>query len=373
DQTLRPFDSELGNGRVVFGGTVEGRVDDLALDRALHVGDLLRPLVDEDDHEVALGVVLGDRVGDRLQHRRLTRLGRGDDEAALPLADGRDEVDDPRGEDMRRGFEAQPLLRVQRDQLGELGPVARPLGRHAVHAVQPDQRVELLPTLAFARLAHRSGDGVTLAQAVLADLGQRNVDVVGTGQVAGGPHERVVVEDVQDARDRQEDGVLADHRLLVSTLPVAAVTAVTAASPAAGPSAVLLVVAVALGAVLLLGGLLVAASVAVTAATAPLPGAVLAVLGGLCGCGLLSFCGSRRRSVLLGALSGVAALGRRGLRGFFTAAAAGTATGPFRLFSRLCCSFLGGLVRLFCRRFGGGSLSRGGGLLLFRGCGARGF
>ena len=61
-QPLRPLDGQLGDDRVVAGGPVEGRADDLALDRALEVGDLLGPLVDEDDHQVALGVVRGDRV-----------------------------------------------------------------------------------------------------------------------------------------------------------------------------------------------------------------------------------------------------------------------------------------------------------------------
>ena len=57
DQPLGPLDGQLGDAGVVLGRAVEGRGDDLALDRALHVGDLLGPLVDEDDHEVALGVV----------------------------------------------------------------------------------------------------------------------------------------------------------------------------------------------------------------------------------------------------------------------------------------------------------------------------
>ena len=57
------------------------------LHRAPHVGDLLGPLVDEQDHQVDLGVVGLDRVRDLLHHRRLARLGRRDDQAALALAD----------------------------------------------------------------------------------------------------------------------------------------------------------------------------------------------------------------------------------------------------------------------------------------------
>jgi hypothetical protein len=58
DQALGALDRQLGDGRVVVGRPVEGRGDDLALDRALHVGDLLGALVDEHDHEVASGLFL---------------------------------------------------------------------------------------------------------------------------------------------------------------------------------------------------------------------------------------------------------------------------------------------------------------------------
>ena len=166
DQALGALDGELGDRRVVVGGPVEGRGDDLALDRALHVGDLFGALVDEHDHEVDLGVVRGDRVGDRLQHHRLAGLGRRDDEAALALADRGDQVDDPGGEDVRLGLEAQALLRVERRELVELDAVAGLLRVGTVDGVEPDERVELLAALALARLAHGAGDGVALAQAV---------------------------------------------------------------------------------------------------------------------------------------------------------------------------------------------------------------
>ena len=184
DEPLGALDGELGDGRVVLGRTVEGRGDDLTLDRALHVGDLFRTLVDEHDHEVDLGVVRGDRVGDRLQHHRLAGLGRRDDEAALALADRRDEVDDAGRQDARLGLEAQSVLRVERRQLAELDAVARLLRLGTVDGVEADERVELLLALTLARLADGTGDGVALAQAALADLGERDVDVVGPGQVA---------------------------------------------------------------------------------------------------------------------------------------------------------------------------------------------
>ena len=57
DQPLGPLDGQLGDRGVVLRRPVEGGGDDLTLHRALHVGDLLGPLVDEHDHQVALRVV----------------------------------------------------------------------------------------------------------------------------------------------------------------------------------------------------------------------------------------------------------------------------------------------------------------------------
>ena len=184
DEALGPLDGELGDGRVVLGRAVEGRGDDLALDGPLHVGDLFGTLVDEDDHEVALGVVRRDRVGERLHDHRLAGLGRGDDQPALALADGGDEVDDPRGEQALLGLQPQPVLRVERGQLAELGAAAGVLGRHAVDRVELGQRGVLrpvvapahgllLPVVALTGGLDRPGDGVALAQAVTLDHRQR--------------------------------------------------------------------------------------------------------------------------------------------------------------------------------------------------------
>src|SRR4051794_32162740 len=269
DQALGPLDRELGDRGVVVRRPVEGRGDDLTLDRALHVGDLFGPLVDEDDHEVALGVVARDRIGDRLQDQGLAGLRRRDDEPALAFADRRDEVDEPVRHRVRLGLQAQPLLGIERRQLAELGPAPGVVRRGAVDRVEADESVELLLPLlrlALALGADRADHGVALAQAVALDLAERDVDVVRAGQVPGGPHERVVVEDVEDAGDRDEDIVLGDLRLvggdagagaasgggaLAATALAVAVPATPA--PAATVAVVVLVVPVLLAAVLLAG------------------------------------------------------------------------------------------------------------------------
>ena len=63
---------------------------------ALHVGDFLGPLVDQQDDQEHFGMVVGDRLGDVLQQHGLAGARRRDDQRALALALRRDDVDDPR-------------------------------------------------------------------------------------------------------------------------------------------------------------------------------------------------------------------------------------------------------------------------------------
>src|ERR1041384_1696082 len=67
---LGPLDGRLGDRGVVLRRPVERGRDDLALDRALHVGDLFGPLVDQHAHQVALGGVM--RGGAALPHALLS-------------------------------------------------------------------------------------------------------------------------------------------------------------------------------------------------------------------------------------------------------------------------------------------------------------
>ena len=64
---------------------------------ALEVGDFLGALVDEQDHDVALGMIFEDAEGDVAEEGGLAGAGRGDDEAARAFADGAEEIDDARG------------------------------------------------------------------------------------------------------------------------------------------------------------------------------------------------------------------------------------------------------------------------------------
>ena len=187
---------------------------------------------------MAFRVVPGDRVGDVLQDRRLARLGRRHDQRALALADRHDQVDYPGGQPVRRGFQTQPLVGVQRRQFGEIGPLLGVFDRSTVDAVQAYQRVELLPLvglLAFLGHPDRAGYRVTAAQAVLAHHVHGHVDVVRAGQVAGGAHEGVIVEDVKNAGYRLDDVVVAQFGV-ATFAPGALTTPPAIAEPAASPA-----------------------------------------------------------------------------------------------------------------------------------------
>ena len=79
---------------MTVGRLVEGRSNDLGINAACHVGNLLGSLVDEQDNHVGVGMVLRYRVGNILEQYSLTCLGRSHDESTLPLANGRKHVDD---------------------------------------------------------------------------------------------------------------------------------------------------------------------------------------------------------------------------------------------------------------------------------------
>src|SRR5699024_2209638 len=134
----------------------------------------------------------------------------------------------------------EPLLRVQRGELGELRAAGGLGERHPVDGVQPHQGVELLPVVALPLpgLTDRAGDGVPTAQTVLLHLAQGDVHVVGPGQVAAGAHEGVVLQDVQHAGQREEHVVLGDLDLFFYLAAAALAVPVAVPVPASpAPSA----------------------------------------------------------------------------------------------------------------------------------------
>ncbi len=177
-------------------------------DGALHVGDFFGPLVDEQHDQVHLGVVLGDAVGDALQEHRLAGARRRDDEAALALAERRQQVHHASRQVLRIGLEVDLLLRVERREVLEEDLLLGLLRRLEVDRLDLDQREVALAVL---RRPDDAGDRVARVQVELADLRRRHVDVVRARQV-------VVVGRAQEAeavRQRLEHAFREDVAALL--------------------------------------------------------------------------------------------------------------------------------------------------------------
>src|SRR6185436_5633037 len=98
----------------------------------------------------------------------------------------------------RAVLQPEALVGEQRGQLVELRSRGRGVGLHVVDRLDQQQRRVLLVVL---RLTDLAGDGVALAQVVLAHVRERDVDIVGAGKVAVGPQEPVALgQDVEDPR-----------------------------------------------------------------------------------------------------------------------------------------------------------------------------
>ena len=184
--------------------------DDLGgrpLDRPLHVGHFLGPLVDQEDHHVGVGMVGQDAVGDLLEQDRLAGARRGDDQAALALADRRDQVDDAHVDLVAAGLQHDPAQRVQRRQVVEADLLAELVGVLVVDRLDAEQGEVALVLLGRADLA---GDDRAGLQAEAADLAGRDVDVVGAGEV-------VVVGAAEEAEAVGEDlqRALAEHQAVL--------------------------------------------------------------------------------------------------------------------------------------------------------------
>ena len=192
DEALGLLDHHLADLHVPAGRLVERRANDLGarpLDRALHFGHFLGTLVDQEHDHVAFRMVLQNAVGDLLQEDGLAGARRGDDQAALPLADRRDQVHDAHVDLARLGFEHEPFVRVQRRQVVEDNFLRQQLGIVEVDRLDAQQCEVALVLLGRPNLPSHDRPR---PQAETPDLARRDVDVVGARQV-------VVVRAAQEA------------------------------------------------------------------------------------------------------------------------------------------------------------------------------
>ncbi len=185
DEPLSLLDHHFGDLNVAHRRFVEGRGDDFAAHRALHVGHFLGPLVDQEHDQIAFGVIGGDRLRDVLQKHGFAGARRRDDQRALTHADRRDDVDDARRHVLAGGIvdlELQAPMRIEGRQVVEMHLVARLLRVLEIDRIAFEQ-CEI--ALAFLRGAYHPLDRVAGAQAQFTYLRGRDIDVIGARKVIG--------------------------------------------------------------------------------------------------------------------------------------------------------------------------------------------
>ena len=191
------------------GGLVEGRGNHLAAHRALHFGHFLRAFVNQQHDQEHVGMVGGDRVRDVLQHDGLAGLGRRHQQAALTLADGRDQVDHACGQVFGRGvvaLEPETIGWMERSQVFEQYLV---LGFVRILEIDFVDFEEREVAFGFFRRADVALDGVARAQVEAAYLRGRDVDVIRSGEVGGVCRSQEAESVLQDLDHALADDVLA--------------------------------------------------------------------------------------------------------------------------------------------------------------------
>src|SRR3989304_6026448 len=167
DEPLCLLYDHLGDLHVPLRRLVEWRAYDLALNRPPHVGHLFGALVYEEHEEDYLWMVRGYRICEFLKEDGLAGPRRGDYEAPLPLADGREEVHYPHRDVCRLVLllalllEGYLLLRIEGGEVVEEYLVSGYLGVLVVDLL--DFQESEVP-LALLRGPYLAGDNVSRAQ-----------------------------------------------------------------------------------------------------------------------------------------------------------------------------------------------------------------
>ena len=138
---------------------VECRSDNLRLNVACHLGNLLRTLVYEQYNHIYFGMVVGDGIGNTLQQHGFTRFRLRHNQRALTLADWREQIDDTIGECIVSiSREVELLARKERCHKLELHTVADKFGVQTVDFGYAHERKIFF---ALFRRADYAANGIT--------------------------------------------------------------------------------------------------------------------------------------------------------------------------------------------------------------------
>ncbi len=152
---------------------------------------------------------------DVLQHHRLARLRRRHDQAALALADRRDQVDDACRQILGAAvtlLQFQALVREQRSQVLEQYLAAGGLRCVMVDLGDLQQREV---SLALLRRSNQARDTVAGAQIETPDLTRRHIDVVRPGEIRTIGRTQKPETILEDLEDAIADDILAELRVLL--------------------------------------------------------------------------------------------------------------------------------------------------------------
>ena len=175
--TLSLLQHDTGYLDMAFGWLVKGRGYHLGVDGACHIGHLLRALVYQEHHEVGLGMVGCDSVGNVFHQDGLTCLGLCHDECALTFTDRREEVYNTCREvgSGTVATEREFLVGEKRCEMLEWDAVTHIGGLTAVDLVDTGKWEILLALFGRTDVALHY---ITGLQAVMFDLGTRHIDII---------------------------------------------------------------------------------------------------------------------------------------------------------------------------------------------------
>ena len=119
-QTPCLLDDHVGDLYVPAGRFIKGAGNDFTLYRACHLGDLLRPFVNQQDNQIAFRMVGSNRLRHILQQHGLAGLWRRYNQATLTFSQRCDQINDARGDVLRAAIAAlqrHAFIGMQRGQV----------------------------------------------------------------------------------------------------------------------------------------------------------------------------------------------------------------------------------------------------------------
>ena len=177
---------EVGDLQMKFGVLIRRRRDHFAAHSALHVSHFLRALIHQQNDQMSFRMIVGNGFGDFFDKRRLAGLGRGDNQATLPLADRRDQVEHSHRQVRIPGRQLQPFSRIYACELGELGNARILVWVYPVHQFNASELIRLSAATTPAPIVSRTGSSRNLnalPQPEVLDQISRNKDIVWRGQI----------------------------------------------------------------------------------------------------------------------------------------------------------------------------------------------